>query len=158
MIDPACHLTGGFAFYVWFGDNPHSGQFVLTLGGYHPDFSPPSYYPSVPRLGFNWPVSSEYGSSSEGTLHLTKTGQFLTVLGYGVNADTFNANPTLYGAAPSLALAQSGSLTGQSYTAVPRVLALIDGNGNVSSSTAVFNIYNTNNPRSAFTVNGTTAS
>jgi hypothetical protein len=58
VLDPACKLTGGFAFYVWFGDNPNAGKFVLTLGGYHPDFIPPSYYPTVPRLGFNWPVSN----------------------------------------------------------------------------------------------------
>jgi Family of unknown function (DUF6603) len=56
VIDPACKLTGGFAFYAWFGRNPHAGEFVLTLGGYHPHFSPPDYYPRVPRLGFNWPV------------------------------------------------------------------------------------------------------
>ncbi len=59
VLDPACKLTGGFAFYAWFGDNPHSGEFVLTLGGYHPKFHPPSYYPQVPALGFSWPVSSE---------------------------------------------------------------------------------------------------
>ncbi|MGH9855297.1 MAG: DUF6603 domain-containing protein, partial [Blastocatellia bacterium] len=29
-----CHLTGGFAFYSWFNGD-HSGDFVLTLGGYH---------------------------------------------------------------------------------------------------------------------------
>lgn len=57
VIDPACHLTGGFAFCVWFGSNPHAGEWVLTLGGYHPDFTPPSYYPKVPRLGFAWQVS-----------------------------------------------------------------------------------------------------
>ncbi|MEI9980973.1 MAG: hypothetical protein WDN23_18600 [Edaphobacter sp.] len=107
--------------------------------------------------GVNSPVSGEYGSSSEATLQLSGTGQFLSILGYGVNANAFNANPPMFGAAPSNALGQSGSLTGQSYTAVPRVLALIDANGNVSSSTAVFNIYNTNNPRSVFSASGTTA-
>ncbi len=59
VLDPACKLTGGFAFYAWFGDNPHAGEFVLTLGGYNPKFKPPSYYPKVPELGFSWPVSSE---------------------------------------------------------------------------------------------------
>src|SRR6185503_18757278 len=57
VIDPACHLTGGFAFYLWFGDNPNAGQFVITIGGYHPAFKPPDYFPQVPRLGFNWAVS-----------------------------------------------------------------------------------------------------
>ncbi len=107
--------------------------------------------------GANLPVSGEYGSSSEATLQLSGNGQFLTVMGYGVNAAAFDANPAAYGAAPSNALAQSGSLTGQSYTPVPRVVALIDANGNVSSSTAVYNIFNLNNPRSVFTQNGTSA-
>ncbi|ABW13783.1 hypothetical protein Franean1_4404 [Parafrankia sp. EAN1pec] len=57
VLTPDCHLTGGFAFYLWFGDNPAAGQFVLTLGGYHPAFQAPSYFPQVPRLGFNWAVS-----------------------------------------------------------------------------------------------------
>ena len=59
VLDPNCHLTGGFAFYSWFGSNPHAGDFVFTVGGYHPAFKPPVYYPAVQRLGFNWPVSSE---------------------------------------------------------------------------------------------------
>jgi hypothetical protein len=107
--------------------------------------------------GANVPLSGEYGSSSEATLNVSGAGQYLAILGYGVNAGAFNANPGVYDAAPSNALAQSGSLTGQSYTPVPRVLTLIDANGNVNSSTAIYNIFNTNNPRSAFTLNGTTA-
>ncbi len=67
--------------------------------------------------GANVPLSGEYGSSSEATLHLSGAGQYLTIMGYGMNADGFNAYPSQYGAAPSNALAQSGSLTGQSYTA-----------------------------------------
>ncbi|MCB1088290.1 MAG: hypothetical protein KDM63_14675, partial [Verrucomicrobiae bacterium] len=48
-----CRLTGGFAFYAWFsGEN--EGQFVVTLGGYHPAFDPPKYYPTVPRLGMSF--------------------------------------------------------------------------------------------------------
>ncbi len=105
--------------------------------------------------GANAPLSGEYGSSSEATVHLSGGGQYLTILGYGVPTVAFNANPGAYGAAPSNALAQSGSLTGQSYTPIPRVLTLIDANGNVNSSTAIYNIFNTNNPRSAFTLNGT---
>ncbi len=107
--------------------------------------------------GANFPVSGEYGSSSEGTLQLSGNGQYLTFLGYGIPAATFDANPPAYGAAPSNALAQSGSLTGQSYTAVPRVLTLVDAFGNVNSSTALYNIFNTNNPRSGFTATGATA-
>ncbi len=55
LISTACCLTGGFAFYVWFA-GVHSGEFVQTLGGYHPSFHIPDYYPRVPRLGYNWQV------------------------------------------------------------------------------------------------------
>ncbi|HUI30577.1 MAG TPA: DUF6603 domain-containing protein [Candidatus Acidoferrales bacterium] len=71
IIDPDCKLTGGYAFYIWFGNNPHAGEFVMTLGGYHPDFTPPAYYPTVPRLGFNWNVSSEVTISGDAYFALT---------------------------------------------------------------------------------------
>lgn len=58
VLSQACHLTGGFAFYVWFSGD-YEGQFVITLGGYSPQFTVPDYYPKVPRLGLNWQVSSE---------------------------------------------------------------------------------------------------
>ena len=43
-------LTGGFAFALWW-KGPLAGQFVLTMGGYHPDFQVRDGYPDVPRLG-----------------------------------------------------------------------------------------------------------
>lgn len=55
ILSPSCRLTGGFAVYFWF-DGPHAGDFVITLGGYHPAFKKPDHYPTVPRLGFNWQV------------------------------------------------------------------------------------------------------
>ena len=47
------HLSGGFAFYTWFG-GPHKGDFVVTIGGYNPYYQKPDHYPDVPRmqLGF----------------------------------------------------------------------------------------------------------
>ena len=59
ILDPKCHLTGGFAFATWFGTNPHAGDFVITLGGYHPDFQKPSHYPTVPRVGINWQITPQ---------------------------------------------------------------------------------------------------
>ena len=59
-----CHLTGGFAFYIWFS-GPHAGDFVVTLGGYHPRFTKPDHYPVVPRLAINWQVSSELTITAE---------------------------------------------------------------------------------------------
>lgn len=105
-------------------------------------------------LGANLPVSGEYRSSSEGTLQRSGTGQFLTIVGYGINANTFNANPNSFSATPNSALAQSGSLTGQGYTPVARVVTLVEPYGNVNSSTALFNAFDTNNPHSAYTADG----
>ncbi|MGM7669051.1 DUF6603 domain-containing protein [Microbacterium sp. A93] len=49
LLLPSVKLTGGFAFAAWFA-GPNKGQFVLTIGGYHPDFVREGY-PVVPRLG-----------------------------------------------------------------------------------------------------------
>ena len=106
--------------------------------------------------GANLPVSGEYGSSSEAGIQLSGAGQYLTIVGYGINANTFNANPNAYSATPTAALAQSGSLTGQSYTPIPRVVTLVDPYGNVNTSTALFNIFDNNNPRSVYTADGVT--
>jgi hypothetical protein len=70
LLSKACRLTGGFAFVTWFGGE-HSGDFVLTVGGYHPHFTVPSHYPSVPRLGFNWQVSAELAMKGSAYYALT---------------------------------------------------------------------------------------
>jgi hypothetical protein len=57
LLTRDCHLVGGFAFFLWFGNSPHDGDFVVTLGGYHPAFTPPQWYPKVANIGLNWPVS-----------------------------------------------------------------------------------------------------
>ncbi|MFD1538812.1 DUF6603 domain-containing protein [Nonomuraea guangzhouensis] len=71
LLDPACVLTGGFAFYVWFDPSNQSGDFVVTLGGYHPAFDPPSYYPDEPRLGFTWSLDSAVRVNGSAYLALT---------------------------------------------------------------------------------------
>lgn len=98
-------------------------------------------------------ISGEYGSSSEGYLQLSADGQSLVIGGYGVNAATYNdGGAAVYGNA---ALAQSTSLTGTEYTAVPRVIADISYTGTVDTSTALYDVYNTNNIRSVATADGT---
>jgi hypothetical protein len=67
-----CHLAGGFAFYLWLSE-PHAGDFVITLGGYHPKFLRPDHYPVVPRLGVNWQVTNELTISSEIYFALTSS-------------------------------------------------------------------------------------
>ncbi|NUR59776.1 MAG: hypothetical protein HOV87_14065 [Catenulispora sp.] len=71
VIAPECHLTGGFAVAAWFGDHPHAGEFVLTLGGYHPAFAVPGHFPAVPRLGFSWAVSDTVSISGSAYAALT---------------------------------------------------------------------------------------
>ncbi|WP_460447722.1 DUF6603 domain-containing protein, partial [Angustibacter aerolatus] len=69
IIAPAVRLTGGFAFAAWFG-GPNRGQFVLTLGGYHPDFHHDGY-PVVPRLGLTWGIGDVVRVTGESYFALT---------------------------------------------------------------------------------------
>ena len=56
LFGGTCRISGGFAFYIWFGDNPNAGEFIVTLGGYNSTFKAPSYYPTVPRLRIGYAV------------------------------------------------------------------------------------------------------
>jgi len=56
-----CRLTGGFAFCLWF-KGPHAGDFVISLGGYHPAFLRPGHYPLVPRVGMQLQIAPSPGS------------------------------------------------------------------------------------------------
>src|SRR5580658_3022773 len=82
-----------------YGDNEAA---PLTLFQYTPNGTASVNYAGslvLPQTGSgaNLPVSGEYGSSSEGTLQLSGPGQYLTIMGYGINAAAFNANPATYG-------------------------------------------------------------
>ncbi|MCW3848869.1 hypothetical protein OF829_16655 [Sphingomonas sp. LB-2] len=70
ILTPDCHLTGGFAFWIWYSGE-HAGDFVITLGGYHPAFDPPPHYPVVPRLGFSWQVSDNLTVQGDSYFALT---------------------------------------------------------------------------------------
>jgi hypothetical protein len=95
----------------------------------------------------NYAISGEYGSSSEGSLQLSGNGQYLTIMGYDVNAQAYNSQYDVNGTGTALAQSQSSS--------VSRVVALIGANGSVNTSTALTNVFSGNNPRSVYTVNGT---
>ena len=75
LFDKKCQLSGGFAFYSWFKDNPkegiQAGDFVLTLGGYHPDFIIPPHYPKVDPLQLNWQITNEL--SIKGSVYFALT-------------------------------------------------------------------------------------
>lgn len=48
-------LSGGFALYAWFSGD-RRGDFVVSVGGYHPAYTKPPGYPDVPRLGIAFSV------------------------------------------------------------------------------------------------------
>ncbi|GAB1819470.1 DUF6603 domain-containing protein [Herbidospora sp. RD11066] len=70
LLSRACHLTGGLAFSSWFGEQ-HKGDFALTVGGYHPQYTKPAHYPSVPRVGFAWKISDKLSLSGGAYYALT---------------------------------------------------------------------------------------
>ena len=53
LLTPDCRLSGGFAFYTWF-KGTHAGDFVVTVGGYHPKFNVPAHYPKPARIQFGF--------------------------------------------------------------------------------------------------------
>ena len=54
ILDKNCHLTGGFALCYWFEGSGHTGDWVFTIGGYHSQYTPPTWYPKPPRLAIDW--------------------------------------------------------------------------------------------------------
>jgi hypothetical protein len=81
ILSKDCRLSGGYAFYSWFSGD-HAGDFVQTLGGYHPDFEKtlPAHYPKVPRLAFNWRVSNSL--TIQGDAYYALTGSALMAGGH----------------------------------------------------------------------------
>ncbi|KAF7590765.1 hypothetical protein BBP40_002380 [Aspergillus hancockii] len=79
VLDPNCHLTGGFALYCWFIDhndstkrqNAVAGDFVFTIGGYHRSYQPPSQYPRPPRLGISWSYDASISIRGEAYFAIT---------------------------------------------------------------------------------------
>jgi hypothetical protein len=69
LLSTEVRLTGGFAFASWFA-GANRGQFVLTLGGYHPDFHRDGY-PVVPRLGLAWRIGDLVSITGESYFALT---------------------------------------------------------------------------------------
>lgn len=67
VLDPSCHLTGGFAMYSWFDsrDPALDGDWVFTVGGYHKSFKVPTQYPVPPRLGITWSFDDSINITGE---------------------------------------------------------------------------------------------
>jgi hypothetical protein len=70
LLDKNCHLTGGLAVVFW-TKGQHSGDFVVSIGGYHPDYQKPAHYPDVDRLGISWKIAS--GLSLSGSAYFALT-------------------------------------------------------------------------------------
>jgi hypothetical protein len=75
VLSKSCQLSGGFAFFSWFDGAPADrvGDFVLTVGGYHPKFPKVRHphYPDVPRLAFNWKVDDSLSLKGDAYFALT---------------------------------------------------------------------------------------
>jgi hypothetical protein len=89
VMNPLCHLTGEFAMCSWFGDSPYAGNFVFSIGGFHPAFSRPTYYPNPPRLAINWCVSSNLMIRGEAYFAVTPKA----VMGGSALNAVFNMGP-----------------------------------------------------------------
>lgn len=54
LLLPEVNLTGGFSVAAW-TKGKHQGDFVVSVGGYHPHFNVPDHYPNhIPRLGISF--------------------------------------------------------------------------------------------------------
>ncbi|GAB5448410.1 DUF6603 domain-containing protein [Gymnodinialimonas sp.] len=71
LLDPKFKLTGGFALQAWWSDNAHSGDLVISLGGYSPTITVPDYYPELARLGFSFSFAEDL--SMNGDLYFALT-------------------------------------------------------------------------------------
>ena len=73
IFNPDCHLTGGFALYSWFDSNDESlkGDWVYTVGGYHPAYHVPPQYPNPSRLAISWQYDGSISISGQAYFAIT---------------------------------------------------------------------------------------
>ncbi|MER7705704.1 DUF6603 domain-containing protein [Kitasatospora sp. NPDC097605] len=95
VVHPSCQLSGGAALCLWFGASAHPGDFVATVGGYHPRFAgtKPAHYPDVERLQLSWSVSDNVSMRGDCYAALTPSA-------FMVGADvsvSFHAGPVKAG-------------------------------------------------------------
>lgn len=88
ILSRNCLLTGGFALACWVSGE-HSGEFVVSIGGYAPGYIVPAYYPAPPRVGFNWQVSDDLNVKGGGYFALVPHA---LMAGGALNA-TWNSGP-----------------------------------------------------------------
>ncbi|EPS39992.1 hypothetical protein H072_6331 [Dactylellina haptotyla CBS 200.50] len=71
ILDKACHPTGGFALCSWFGNSQYAGDWVFTIGGFHPAYARPAHYPNPPRLGISWKYDRSISITGEAYFAIT---------------------------------------------------------------------------------------
>ncbi|HEY2148784.1 MAG TPA: hypothetical protein VGH32_12665, partial [Pirellulales bacterium] len=87
--------------------------------------------------GTQLPLTASGTATSEGYLNLSQNSQYLVLTGYAATPGT-------------------ASVASTTSASTPRVVARIDANGNVDTSTNFTSAYSGNNIRSAFSTDGTT--
>lgn len=88
VISPQCHISGGMALATWYG-GPHAGDFVISIGGYHPKFEVPAHYPVPGRLTLDYKISD--GLHAGGSVYFALTPTHL-MFGFAFNA-TWSTGP-----------------------------------------------------------------
>ncbi|KAL6805021.1 hypothetical protein GGI42DRAFT_367913 [Trichoderma sp. SZMC 28013] len=72
ILHKSCKLTGGFVLAYYFPASGHDGDWVFSLGGYHPSFRVPDHYPPAPpRLGISWIYNDEISITGEAYFAIT---------------------------------------------------------------------------------------
>ncbi|OJJ43500.1 hypothetical protein ASPZODRAFT_28178 [Penicilliopsis zonata CBS 506.65] len=72
LLDRSCRVTGGFALAVFTAPSPHAGDWVFSVGGFHPRFQRPGHYPPPPpRVGISWAYDSHLRISGEAYFAIT---------------------------------------------------------------------------------------
>ncbi|MEV0032676.1 DUF6603 domain-containing protein [Nocardia sp. NPDC050793] len=71
LLDPNCRLRGGISLRTWFGPSPYAGDFVFSVGGFHPNYRAPKQYPAQPRVGFDWDLTGSVTISGNAYLAVT---------------------------------------------------------------------------------------
>lgn len=71
LFDPNCRLRGGISLRTWFGPSPYAGDFVFSVGGFHPNYRAPKQYPAQPRVGFDWDLTGAVTISGNAYLAIT---------------------------------------------------------------------------------------
>ena len=71
ILDKDCKLKGGFSLCYFFAGSGHDGDWVLSIGGYHPSFVPPTWYPTPQRVGISWVLDKSITISGDAYFAVT---------------------------------------------------------------------------------------